>query len=269
MIADVDTSAVRWLSTPVAVMEKYFRYELRELSHVPQGASLIVGNHSGGKLPADIFLFARRWYEHFLWQRPLRLLAHDTLMRLAPQSLQRLGAVNASPSNAHDIFARGEALAVFPGGEYETFRPYSERYKIDFRGRTGFVRLALKARVPILPMVTIGSHELFFILTRGERLGHMLGMKKLFRFSGFPISLGFPFGLYLGPVPSPLPLPAKITAQVLEPVHLWKREHDHPAYGEEAASDGAALAEMSRLVQTRMQRAMDALASERRFPVIG
>lgn len=269
MIADVDVAAVRLLSSPVAVMEKYFRYELRELSHMPRGATLIVGNHSGGKLPVDMFLFARRWYEHFQWQRPLRFLAHDTLMKIAKTSLNRIGAVHASPANAHQIFERDEALAVFPGGEYETFRPYSERYKVDFSGRTGFARLALKARVPVTPIVTAGSHELFFILTRGEKLGRLLGMKKFFRFSGFPISLGFPFGLYLGPLPSPFPLPAKITAQVLEPVHLWKEERDHRAYSEDDLTDHAALKEMSLVVQNRMQLAMDILASERRFPVIG
>jgi 1-acyl-sn-glycerol-3-phosphate acyltransferase len=191
------------------------------------------------------------------------------LFRITSRSFHRLGAVPASPKNAMEIFARKQALAVFPGGEYETFRPYRERYVIDFRRRTGFARLALQARVPITPIVTVGSHELFFILSRGETLGRWLHMKKFFRFSGFPISFGLPFGLYLGPLPSPMPLPAKITAQVLEPVHLWRREHDHPAFKPAAIDDHGALREMALVVQTRMQTAMSALAEERRFPIIG
>ncbi len=270
MIADVDLAAARLVSSPVALLERYFRYELRDMQRIPKGATLLVGNHSGGKLPVDIFLLARRWYEHFVWRRPFRFLAHDVLFaRPFARSMHRLGAVRANHLNAAEIFSRQEALAVFPGGDYETYRPYRDRFKVDFHGRTGFVRLALQAKVPITPIVTVGSHELFFVLWRGEKLARWLGVKKFFRFDAFPVTVGLPFGLYVGPLPSPWPLPAKITAQALPPVHLWKKEHDHPAYKKSALSDRGALSEMGQLVQQRMQTAMDVLAKERRFPIIG
>jgi 1-acyl-sn-glycerol-3-phosphate acyltransferase len=272
-LGEVDMDAVRLMHRYMDPFARYFRFEARGFERIPKENTLIVANHSGGKIPIDIFLFGHGWYDHFGFSGDRRLytLMHDILFAatFARRAFRRLGCVPAHPKNARALLEMGESVLVLPGGDWETFRPYSARNKIDFGRRTGFCDLALRARVPITPVVTVGSHEIFFVLTRGEKLAKYLGMKALFRYNAFPIILGFPMGLYFGPVPSPLPLPAKMTQEVQEPVYLYKDEHDHRAYSEKDLESEHTRLEMQRVVVGRMQRSMDRLAAERKLPVIG
>lgn len=258
----------RWL---YPVGHHYFRHEARGLDRVPAGATLVVGNHSGGKIPIDVSLFLSAWYRHFRWERPLFGLTHDLL--LAPtwrlhRALNRAGIVRATRANADALLGRGEAVIVLPGGEFETFRPWHHRNRIVFDGHSGFAEVALRAGVPITPLVCIGGHELFVILARGQRLARRL-LPAGWRVESFPISLGLPFGLYVGPIPSPLPLPSRIVTEVLRPVELLREEEDHPAWRPADADDPQVIARVYRVVTARMQAAMDRLAAERRWPVLG
>lgn len=271
-IGELDPDAVRLIHSGLTPFVKYFRYEARHMERIPKEHTLIVANHSGGKLPIDMFLFGWAWYNYFGFeQRKIFTLLHDILFhaKLARRSFRAMGCVPAHPKNARHILEQSESVLVLPGGDYETFRPYSERNKVDFGQRTGFVDLALRARVPVTPLVTVGSHEIFFVLTRGERLAKWLGMKTLFRYNAFPIILGWPAGLYVGPVPSPLPLPAKMTAEVLKPIYLHEEEHDHRAYSVDDLEHTHLRLEMQQVVVKRMQAAMDALAAERKLPILG
>jgi 1-acyl-sn-glycerol-3-phosphate acyltransferase len=238
---------------------------------VPDGPTLVVGNHSGGKIPIDVFLFGASWHKWFDYSSPLFFLVHDMLIRPIPwirNSIRRLGGVRAARENAIEILRRGQRVMVLPGGEYETFRPYRERNRIDFGERTGFIRVALQAGAPITPVVSIGGHEIFYILTRGEGLARRL-LPTAFRAQSFPIAFGLPFGLYVGPIPSPLPLPARIVNEVLPPIHLDREEADHPAFRPDDGDDPVKVRHMYKVVTSRMQAALDRLAAERRFPVIG
>ena len=50
--------------------EHYFRAEVEGLEHIPADEpALLVGNHSGGTLIADTFVFAQHFYDHFGSQR--------------------------------------------------------------------------------------------------------------------------------------------------------------------------------------------------------
>jgi 1-acyl-sn-glycerol-3-phosphate acyltransferase len=270
-LGEVDMDAVRLIHGALRPMERYFRFEARHMERIPKN-TLVVANHSGGKLPIDMFLFGLAWYDYFGFQdRKLFTLMHDILFAASftRRSFRRLGCVPAHPKNARALLELGETVLVLPGGDYETFRPYKERYKIDFGRRTGFCDLALRARVPITPLVTIGSHETFFVLSRGSRLAKWFGMKKLFRYNAFPIIFGFPMGLYIGPVPSPLPLPAKMTQEALDPIYLHEAEYDHRAYTEADLGNEHTRLEMQRVVVKRMQVAMDRLARERALPILG
>ncbi len=268
-----DAQAIRDVVRVVRALGKYyFRFEARGFEHVPQGPTLVVANHSGGKIPIDTFLFAASWCDHYDFQRPLYALAHEVLTRYVPvirDSLRRLGAVKASWDNARLLLGSGNALLVLPGGDYETYRPYQDRNRIDFGGRTGFVRIALETGVPITPVVCIGGHELFVIVRRGQRIARWLGLDKLLRFNAFPIILGFPGLLYFGPVPSPWPMPARIVARVLEPITLNRKEADHPRFRPADALNPVRVREAYDVVIARMQRGMDELAAERRYPIIG
>jgi 1-acyl-sn-glycerol-3-phosphate acyltransferase len=268
----IDLDAVHALEPYAGWLSRhYFRHEVRGLGGVVAQPTLLIGNHSGGKLPIDAFLFGIRWHQHFHFDRPLHPLIHDFLFHtplLGPE-LVRLGCMRASQENAQTALEAGRSVMVLPGGDYETFRPYSERHKIDFAGRMGFIRTALRLRVPLTPVVHAGSHELFFVLARGERLAKFLKLPTRMRAHVWPIILGFPGGLYFGPVPAPLPLPSRITTEVLPAMWLEQAEADHRAYTPGDASDPAAVLEIYGVVLARMQGVLDRLASERKYPIVG
>jgi 1-acyl-sn-glycerol-3-phosphate acyltransferase len=149
-------------------------------------------------------------------------------------------------------------VLVYPGGDWETHRPSWESAKIDFAGRKGFIRLAIARNVPVVPVVSIGGQETALFVSRGERLARLLRLDRVARLKVLPISLALPWGLNIGDIAGHLPLPAKITIQVMEPIDLRREFGPEPdvdrVYGE---------------IVARMQGTLDALAAERRLPVIG
>ncbi|HET9877405.1 MAG TPA: 1-acyl-sn-glycerol-3-phosphate acyltransferase [Mycobacterium sp.] len=235
----------------------YFRSDVRGLEHIPEGGALLVSNHSGGLVPMDVPVVAVAFYDHFGGERPFYILAHDGLLLAGKPVLGPAGFLPASRENAIAALRAGATTMVFPGGDYDVFRPTWDANKIDFAGHQGYVRTALDAGVPIVPVVSIGGQEQYLILSRGEWLARLLRLDKLLRLKVAPIIVGFPFGLTSGYVPN-LPLPAKIVTRVLQPV-----------YPEQEFGPNPDVDEVDRAVRTRMQTALDELAGERRFPVIG
>jgi 1-acyl-sn-glycerol-3-phosphate acyltransferase len=146
----------------------YHRSEVRGLNHFPDGAAMIVSNHSGGMMPVDVPLFATAFYEHFGYSRPVYTLSHDMLMSLPIDYLARAGFIRATPDNAEAALRSGGVVIVFPGGDYDACRPTVRGNRIDFGGRTGYVRTAIKAEIPIVPMVGIGGQQAQLFLSRGE-----------------------------------------------------------------------------------------------------
>jgi 1-acyl-sn-glycerol-3-phosphate acyltransferase len=239
------------------VARRWFRPEVRGLELLPPGGALLVSNHSGGYLPMDIPLFADHFYETFGYDRPLYTLSHDLLFRgPTATTIAKMGFIRATPSNAAKALRSGGLVVVFPGGDYDVYRPITARNVIDFNGRTGYVKSAIEAGVPIVPMVSIGGQENQLYLSRGSWLAKRLGLKRLVRAELFPISFGIPFGVAVLPVN--VPLPTKIVTRVLEPIDITAE------FGE--APDVAAVDARIRDV---MQTALDDLAAERRFPVLG
>src|SRR3954452_16583472 len=126
----------------------YFRGEVEGLDNIPDGPSLLVGNHSGGTMIADTFVFAQCFYEHFGPDRRFHQLAHDVAARMpALGIIRRYGTLAASHENAKRAFADDAPVLVYPGGDYETFRPSWHGDQIEFGGRKGFIRLALEEGV--------------------------------------------------------------------------------------------------------------------------
>ncbi|MGH2782177.1 MAG: lysophospholipid acyltransferase family protein [Thermoleophilaceae bacterium] len=239
----------------------YHRAEVRDLRNVPrEGPVLLVGNHSGGTLISDTFVFAQAFYDHFGPVRRFHQLAHDLVFRLpgVRGSLSRYGTVPASPENMGRALERGAALLVYPGGDHETYRPTWESAEIDFAGRTGFVRLALEHGTPIVPVVSIGGQETALFLGQGRQFARLLQLDRLLRVKVLPAQLGPPFGLTILDLPGRIPLPAKITVRALPKIDLRKRLGQKP--DPEAAYE---------LVTSTMQRALDKLAAERNLPVVG
>jgi 1-acyl-sn-glycerol-3-phosphate acyltransferase len=236
----------------------YFRADVRGLHHIPgEGPILLVGNHSGGMVAPDLFVFVLAFSTYFGVERRFYQLAHNGVVATpVGRIVRRYGTVAADPGNAELALSSGAAVLVYPGGDHEVFRPSWESGKIDFGGRTGFIRLALRMRVPIAPIVSIGSQETALFLTRGERLAKLIGLHKLLRLKAAPIMIGLPFGL-MPAVFGHIPLPAKITIQVMPPIDLRR-------YGEDPD-----VGEIYDDVTSRMQDVLDSLSEERRFPVLG
>jgi 1-acyl-sn-glycerol-3-phosphate acyltransferase len=237
----------------------WFRGEVRGLGNVPEeGPVLLIGNHSGGNLTPDTIVFTLAFSTYFGVERPFHQLAHNLVLSLPGLSyLRKYGTVAASPENARTALRAGAAVLVYPGGDYEVHRPSWERHRIDFAGRRGFVRLAIEEDVPIVPVVAVGGQETALFLGRGERLARLLGLDRLLRLKVLPVSLSLPWGINVGDFFGHLPLPAKITVEALPPIH--PRE-----FGPEPQVD-----EVYDHVLRVMQDTMDALAAERRWPVLG
>ena len=242
----------------------YLRAEVRGMENIPEdGPVLLVGNHSGGNMIVDTFAFTLAFETHFGVERPFYQLAHNLVLlmgRMMPwaPNLRKFGTVAAGHENAERALDAGAAVLVYPGGDYETHRPSWESAKVDFNGRTGFIRLALNNDVPIVPVVSIGGQETALFLSRGETLAKILRLDKMFRLKVLPISLAIPWGLNVGDMLTHVPLPAKITIEVLPPIHLRAEFGAKPN-----------LPEVYDEVIARMQRSLTKLQSERRLPVLG
>jgi 1-acyl-sn-glycerol-3-phosphate acyltransferase len=238
----------------------YFRGEVRGLGNIPEeGPVLLVGNHSGGNITPDTHVFTLAFSAYFGVERRFYQLAHNLVLSMPGLGiLRKYGTVAASPDNAREALASGAALLVYPGGDYEVHRPVWERNRVDFDGRKGFIRLALEHDVPIVPVISIGGQETSLFLSRGEALSKLLGLDKLFRLKVLPISIAIPWGLNVGDMLGHWPLPAKITVEALPPIHL--REEFGPDPDPDEVYDH---------VIRVMQETLDALAAERRLPVIG
>ncbi len=242
-----------------AVMATYFRGQVRGLDNIPDtGPALLVGNHSGGTMIADTFVFATAFYSHFGPDRRFHQLAHDIAARIPATGISRWGTVAASHDNAQKAFARGAPVLVYPGGDYETFRPSWHSDRVEFGGRKGFIKLALKHDVPIVPVVAVGGQETALFVTRGERAAKWTGWANLTRIKVLPVAIAPPFGISLLDIPPRLPLPAKITVEVLPPIDLAERFGPDPEY--KAVYDE---------ITGEMQAALSALQDERTLPIIG
>ena len=244
------------------IVKGYFRSEVRGLGRIPASQCLIVTHHDGGILPINGLCFGAAWYEHFDFARPLYVLAHDLIHRVfSPFTdlLPRSGVVPADRHVMDRVLQAGHSVLVFPGAARESFRPYWERKQIDLGGRVGFVRQAMRHRIPIVPLVSAGGHETMFVLSRGTRLARWLRVKSLVR-SGdvLPILAGLPWGVWALPVLPQFPLPAKITSEVLTPIEL-SGDPDRP---EDVAAGFLQVIEP-------MQRTLERLYAERSLPIWG
>lgn len=238
----------------------WFRGEVRGMEKIPEGqAVLMVGNHSGGNITPDTIVFTLAFYTYFGVERRFHQLAHNLVLASpAGPYLKRFGTVAANHQNARKALEAGAAVLVYPGGDWEVHRPSWRTNKVDFAGRKGFVRLALEAGVPIVPVVSVGGQETALFLSHGQRLSKALRLDRMLRLKVLPISLALPWGLNIGDFAGHLPLPAKITVEVLDPIDVtgqFGKEPDHQKVYD--------------YVTSVMQDKLNALASERRFPVIG
>jgi 1-acyl-sn-glycerol-3-phosphate acyltransferase len=263
--ADLDDRDPDWLRERLPLLwllaTIWFRGEVRNLGNIPEkGPVLLVGNHSGGNVTPDTFIFTLAFSSYFGIERKFHQLAHNLVVTL-PWSgalIRKGGTVAASHNNAEKALGAGAALLVYPGGDWEVHRPSWNSDRVDFAGRKGFIRLALDQDVPIVPVVSIGGQETALFLSRGDRIAKAMRLDRTLRLKVLPISLAVPWGLNVGDFLGHVPLPAKITTEVLPAIDLRER------FGPEPNVD-----EVYDHIMGEMQRTLDALAAERRYPLIG
>lgn len=257
----------------------YFRCEVTGWENVPDGKVLFVGNHNG-LLTFEVLMLFYAWWQQFGPARRALGLAHSVALNnpFFRWIIPRIGAIPADPDLAAEAFEREYSLLVYPGGEKESFRPYKLRKKIDFYQRKGFIRLALRAKVPLVPIVSIGAHESYVILHRGEEIAEKLGLKDKFRLHGFPITFRSIFffwclatgvftffPLLLAPVAFAsifIPMPAKMTFRVLPPI-------DCAALVDPAKSEEENLQFIYDHVLKTMQDVLTDEYNKRKLPVLG
>jgi 1-acyl-sn-glycerol-3-phosphate acyltransferase len=257
----------------------YFRCDISGWENIPDKNALYVGNHNG-ILTFEVLMLFYAWWNRFGSTRRALGLAHNVALRnpFFRWIIPRLGAIPAHPNVAVEALNRGYSLLVFPGGEKEAFRSYFERKKIDFFRRKGFIRLALKSGVPIVPIVSIGAHESYVILHRGEEIAEKLGLKEKYRLHGVPItfrSLFFMwciasgiftfFPLLLAPAAFTsifIPMPAKMDFKILPPVNV--AELINPELSEEQNLEHI----YDHIVQI-MQKVLTDEYEKRKLPIVG
>lgn len=238
----------------------YFRLRVEGIEHFPEdGPVLLVGNHSGGLLPLEGLFTGQAIYDRFGSQRRLyglvhEVLYHDDVMRGVAR---RLGMLRAGHDSAQAAFAAGHAVLVYPGSDVDAFRPFTDRHRIELGGRKGFLRLALATGVPIVPVVTTGTHEQLIVLSRGDWLSRTLDSRRLLRTEVLPLVLSLPWGVAPGFLPY-WPLPAQTTVGFGAPLR-W-RDLDS-----RSAEDPQALERCYQDVERAMQAMMDEQAAGRRF----
>jgi 1-acyl-sn-glycerol-3-phosphate acyltransferase len=257
-----DPALVRELLPFVKAWSLYFGGEVRGWENLPAaGPYLVIGNHSGGAVTSDPSFFMVRWVEEKGPEAPIYGLTYDLLFAypVVGKLFPKLGMLPASPEHARKALAQGAVVIDFPGGDYEVFRPWTHRNKIEFGGRKGFIKIALEMGVPVVPMTIHGAHQSTFVLTRGHALAQRMGLERL-HVKVFPLIWNIPFGLTPAYVPS-LPLPAKVTVELGKPLD-WSR------YGPEAAGDARVLGRCYREITGVMQRTLDELAREHPHPVL-
>lgn len=193
---------------PVAdfLLHTYWRVTVSGAEHLPAGPCVVVANHSGA-LPLDGAVLAAALHRSRPELPEARWLMEDQIFHapVVGLLLARLGAVRASPENASRLLAEGRPVLVFPEGVHGLSKPFSERYRLQRFGRGGFVKLAVREGVPIIPAAIVGAEESMPLV--GKLPGGFLGLPWL------PVT--------------PVPLPAQWHLRFAAPIDLSDAPAEH------------------------------------------
>lgn len=243
--------------------KNYFRVQTSGWHHIPpQGKVLLVGSHNGGLAAPDMVMMMYDWFRHFGTERLVYGLMHPHAWKVNPQVAElaaKTGAIMAHPQMAIAAFRQGASVLVYPGGAEDVFRPYKARHQIHLARRKGFIKLALREEVPIIPVISNGAHDTLIVLgdcyQQAKQLHEWGILPWLFDIDPevLPIYLGLPWGLAIGPLPN-IPLPVQIHTRVCPPIIFAQ-------YGRKAASDRFYVDECYHLVVSKMQQELDNLVN--------
>jgi 1-acyl-sn-glycerol-3-phosphate acyltransferase len=244
------------------LMDYWFRMEIEGWEKIPEPPALLVGIHSGAPFVWDAWTIGVQWWRHFGRSRPLHGTAHDALMALpgVGRYFRRMGVLPAAPDSMSAALAAGHDVALWPGGERDSLRPWTQRDEAVLAGRMGFIKLAIRSCVPIVPISTVGGPDSMPVLASGRRLAKLLALDKVARLKMFPIAIQAPWGISPALLPE-IPLPTKIRTAFQDPVSV-ERDSD-------LAEDDEYVEAKYEEVRASIQFGMDALARRRCLPLFG
>jgi len=218
--------------------QSYWRAEWIGLGNVPsKGAALVVGNHAG-TLPIDALVMMFGVLGEHPEHRHVRLLAADLAFRLPfiGPIARKMGSTLACDEDALRLLGAGELVGVFPEGYKGVGKGWKNRYKLQRFGRGGFVQIALRAGVPIVPVAIVGSEEIYPMIYNARILAQIGGLPY------FPITPTFP---WLGPL-GLIPLPSKWIVEFGEPIRT-------DSFGADAWQDAMLVFELTDRVRHTIQ----------------
>ncbi len=236
-----DRELSREILLPLAkpLYENYFRVRTLGITRIPNtGPALLVGNHSG-TVALDALMMQYAVATEHPMERPVRNIGADlvfTLPFVGPMA-RKTGNALAHDDDAFELLRRGELVGVFPEGYKGVGKGWRERYKLQRFGRGGFIEVALRARVPIIPVAFVGPEEAYPMIANAKFLASLL------RVPYFPITPTFP---WLGPL-GMIPLPSRWVIEFGEPIAL----DDYP---EDAAEDKMLVFDLADSIRDTIQQ---------------
>lgn len=212
-----DPDAVRQAALPSAFFHRaYFRTEVFDIDRIPTGRVMLVANHSG-QIPIDAAILGCALFFDANPPRMTRAMVDKWTATLPFVStfFSRMGQVVGLPENARRLLEREEALLVFPEGMRGISKPFRDRYQLQEFG-SGFMRLAMKTRTPIVPVGVVGAEEQYV------SFGSLSWAARTFGVPVFPLvpQLVVPGGA--------LPLPTKYRIFFGEPMSFTGDPDDAP-----------------------------------------
>ena len=244
------------------LIDYWFRMEIEGWERLPEPPCLLIGTHSGAPFVWDAWTVGVQWWRRFGDERLVHGTAHDALMAtpVLGSFFRKMGVLPAAPDSIAAALAAGRDVALWPGGEVDSLRPWTQRDTAILGGRMGFIRMAIGAGVPIVPIATVGGADAMPIIFSGRRLARLLRLDDVARLKRFPIAVSAPWGIAPAVLPE-IPFPTKIRTAFQDPVDLG----DDP----ELADDEEFVEAKYREVEQAIQRGMCALARRRRLPLFG
>jgi 1-acyl-sn-glycerol-3-phosphate acyltransferase len=244
------------------LMDYWFRMEIDGWEKLPDPPALLVGIHSGAPFVWDAWTVGVQWWRRFGDKRPLHGTAHDALMAapLLGGYFRKMGVLPAASDSITGALAAGRDVALWPGGERDSLRTWRQRDQAVLAGRMGFIKLAIRSGVPIVPIATVGGPDSMPVLATGRRLAKLLALDRVARLKMFPIAVQAPWGISPALLPE-IPLPTKIRTAFQDPIELDRDP--------ERAEDERYVKASYRKVRDSIQAGMDTLARRRRLPLFG
>jgi 1-acyl-sn-glycerol-3-phosphate acyltransferase len=229
----------------------WFRCEVEGVENVPAGGGALLASNHSGALPPDGPMIMQAIRNEHRAPRPLYMLGEHWFKGYPGVGMlaNKIGLVAAHPANAHRLLHdEGKLALVFPEGQKGSRKLYWQRYKLRRFGRGGFVKTAIRAGVPIVPIAVVGAEEAMPIFA------HVRALQRLTGLIYFPINHAFPhFGLLAGL----MYMPAKFRIRFLDPISF-------DGAGPDAADDVAFVQQTADDIRARIQSALNEMLRQRR-----